>query len=59
MTMNSNNNCEWIKEKHQGVLEIYPRKCMNTFVLEAKLNELQKDYNLIHVLPDWIRAFKK
>lgn len=54
-----NNNCEWIKEKYQGILEIYPTKCLNTKVLNAKLIELQKDYELVQVLPDWIRAFKK
>lgn len=36
-------NCEWIKEKYKGILEIYPRKCMNTYVLDAKLLELQKN----------------
>lgn len=54
-----NNNCEWIKEKYKGILEIYPRKCMNTFILESKLNELKKEYDLVQVFPDWIRAFKK
>lgn len=54
-----NNNCDWIKEKYKGILEIYPRKCMNTYVLDAKLIELQKDYDLVQVFPDWIRVFKK
>ena len=54
-----NNNGEWIKEKYKGILEIYPRKCLNTFVLEAKLSELQKDYDFVQIFPDWIRAFKK
>ena len=52
-------NFEWIKEKHKGILEIYPRKCMNTDVLDKVLFELQKEYNLVQIFPDWIRAFKK
>lgn len=55
----NNNNYEWIKEKYEGILEIYPRKCLNSYVLQAKLNELQKDYDLVQIFPEWIRAFKK
>jgi hypothetical protein len=54
-----NDNYDWIKEKYKDILEIYPRKCLNTQVLNAKLLELQKEYNLVQIFPDWIRAFKK
>lgn len=54
-----NNECNWIKQKYEGVLEIYPTRCLNSQVLDAKLMELSNNgYNLIKVLPDWIRAFK-
>ena len=49
---------DWIKE-NDGILNIYPTKCMNTFVLDKVLHELQKDYKLVRVFNDWIRAFKK
>ena len=58
--MNINiNDYDWIKQKHEGVLEIYPRKCMNHIVLNKVLLELQKEYELVQVFSDWIRAFKK
>lgn len=50
---------DWIKEKYEGVLEIYPKKCLNHVVLNKVLFELQEDYELIQVLNDWIRAFKR
>lgn len=50
---------DWIKEKHEGILEIYPRKCGNDFVLNGILRKIQKDYELVKVFDDWIRAFKK
>lgn len=49
----------FLKQNYEGVIEIYPTKCMNTMVLDKVLLELQKDYELVKVFPDWIRAFKK
>lgn len=54
----NNNNCNWIVQKYDGVLEIYPTKCLNTEVLNAKLKELSNDYTIVQVFSDWIRAFK-
>lgn len=50
---------DFLKQNHDGIIEIYPTKCMNTMVLQKVLLELQKDYELVKVFPDWIRAFKK
>ena len=52
-------NFNFVKEKYKGVLEIYPSKCTNTKVLYKVLHELEKDYTLVKVFEDWIRAFKK
>ena len=49
----------FIKEKYDGILEIYPTKATNYMVFNKVLKELQKDYNLIQVFDNWIRAFKK
>lgn len=49
----------FLKQNYEGVIEIYPTKCMNTMVLDKVLLELQKDYELVKLFPDWIRAFKK
>ena len=58
--MNINiNDYNWIKQKHEGILEIYPTKCMNHIVLNKVLLELQKEYELVQVFSDWIRGFKK
>ena len=53
------NDYDFLKSNYKGIIEIYPTKCMNTMVLNKVLLELQKDYDLVKVLPDWIRAFKK
>ena len=51
--------CQWIKEKYNGILEIYPTKCLNTLVLQKKLHELDKDYELVQITNDWIRALRR
>ena len=53
------NDYDFLKSNYKGIIEIYPTKCMNTMVLDKVLLELQKDYDLVKVFPDWIRAFKK
>lgn len=32
---------DWIKQKYKGILEIRPRECMNTYVLNAVLRQMQ------------------
>ena len=50
---------DFLKQNHEGIIEIYPTKCTNTMVLDKVLLELQKEYKLVKLFPDWIRAFKK
>ena len=45
--------------KHKGIVEIYPRKSMNTFTFDAALCELSKTHDIVKMFPDWLRAFKK
>lgn len=49
----------FLKSKYNGIIEIYPTKCMNTMVLNKVLIELEKEYDLVKITNDWIRAFKK
>ena len=49
----------FIKQKYDGILEIYPQKAGNTMVLNKVLLELQKEYSLIQIFTGYIRAFKK
>lgn len=46
-------------EKYSGIIEIYPRKAMNVFTLEAALHELQKTHDIIQLFPGHLRAFEK
>ena len=45
--------------KHNGIIEIYPRKAMNTFTFDAALSELSKTHEIVKMFPDWLRAFEK
>ena len=45
--------------KHKGIIEIYPRKAMNTFTFDAALSELSKTHEIVKMFPDWLRAFEK
>lgn len=45
--------------KHNGIIEIYPRKTMNTFTLDAALAELSKTHDIVKMFPDRLRAFEK
>lgn len=47
------------KTKHKNIIEIYPRKAMNTFTFDAALHELSKTHEIVQIFPDWLRAFKK
>ena len=50
---------EFIKQNYPDILEIYPTKASNHIVLNKVLFELQKEYELVKVFNNWIRAFKK
>lgn len=45
--------------KHNGIIEIHPRKAMNTFTFDAALSELSKTHEIVKMFPDWLRAFEK
>ena len=45
--------------KHNGIIEIYPRKATNTFTLDAALTELSKTHDIVKMFPNWLRAFEK
>lgn len=47
------------ESKYKNIIEIYPRKAMNTFTFDAALHELSKTHEIIKMFPDWLRAFKK
>ncbi len=47
------------KQNYDGIIEIYPQKATNSMVLDKVLLELQKDYDLVKITNDWIRAFAK
>lgn len=48
-----------IKNKCKGIIEIYPRKFTNEFVLNAFLVKLKSEgYELIKITNNWLRAMK-
>ena len=50
---------DFVKQNYPDILEIYPAKASNTIVLNKVLFEIQKNYELVKVFNNWIRAFKK
>ena len=50
---------DFIEQKYNGILEIYPRKAMNSYVYESVLYDISKEYNIVKVFDGWLRAFKK
>ena len=46
------------KTKYKNIVEIYPRKAMNTFAFDAALHELSKTHEIIKVTSEHLRAFK-
>lgn len=51
---------DWIKQKYDGILEIYPTLCTNTMVLDKVLLDLQNDgYEVVKICNAWIRAFER
>ena len=49
----------FLKSKYNGIIEIYPQKATNSMVLDKVLLELEKEYDLVKITNDWIRAFAK
>ena len=50
---------DFIEQKYNGILEIYPRKAMNSYTYEKVLYDISKEYNIVKVFDGWLRAFKK
>lgn len=48
-----------MKNKYAGIIEIYPRKATNSFVLDAALHILSQTHEIIKMTDNWIRAFEK
>jgi len=50
---------DWVEQKYSGIIEIYPRRAGNQYILNAVLSELEKTYQLLKITDTWIRGFKK
>ena len=50
---------EFIKQKYNGILEIYPRKAMNSYVYEEVMKTLNKTHSIHKIFDDYLRAFEK
>lgn len=48
-----------MKIKYAGIIEIYPRKATNSFVLDAALHILSKTHEIVGMTDNWLRAFEK
>ena len=45
--------------KYAGIIEIYPRKATNSFVLDAALHILSQTHEIVKMTDNWLRAFEK
>lgn len=45
--------------KYVGIIEIYPRKATNSFVLDAALHILSQTHEIVRMTDNWLRAFEK
>lgn len=52
-------NFSWVEQRYRGILEIYPHRATNSFVLNSALEVLAKKYDLVKITSGWIRAFEK
>lgn len=50
---------DFIKQKYNGVLEIYPRKAVNSYVYESILKEISKTHTIHKIFEDYLRAFER
>lgn len=48
-----------MKIKYAGIIEIYPCKATNSFVLDAALHILSKTHEIVRMTDNWLRAFEK
>lgn len=52
------NDYDFLEEKYKGIIEIYPKRCMNTMILDKVLIELSKTHKIVKICNDWLRAFE-
>lgn len=48
-----------MKIKYAGIIEIYPCKATNSFVLDAALHILSQTHEIVRITNYWSRAFEK
>ena len=48
-----------MKINYAGIIEIYPRKATNSFVLDAALHILSQTHEIVRMTDNWLRAFEK
>lgn len=46
-------------QDYEGIIEIFPRRAMNSFTFEAALEEIREKYTIVKIFSDWYRAFKR
>jgi hypothetical protein len=44
--------------KYVGIIEIYPCKATNSFVLDAALHILSQTHEIVRMTDNWLRAFE-
>lgn len=52
------NDYDFLEEKYKGIIEIYPKRCLNSMVLDKALIELSKTHKIVKICNDWLRAFE-
>lgn len=51
---------DWVQQQYEGIYEIYPRRCMNSRILDSVLRSMcSHNYRLVKIHDGWIRAFKQ
>lgn len=48
-----------MKIKFTGIIEIYPHKATNTYVLVAAMQKLSETHDIVKITNNWLRAFEK
>ena len=47
------------EEKYKGIIEIHPRKAMNSYTFNAKLKLLATTHDIVKVTDSRLRAFER
>lgn len=46
------------ERRYNHIIEIYPRRAMNSELFDAALRELSKNHDIIKITPGYLRAFE-